>query len=205
MPVNTRLQVRRGSGELWTSVNPTLYAGEIGYETNTGKLKIGDGLTTWTSLDYVSVPLNSGHFIEGSGITIIYDTSSDANSFATWHIDEAWLDNFIANSSAAVNTEAVQDIIGANVVGGFGINSSYNDGSGDTTISATGLALRVDASTGIGVSTSTENSNNVYTVSVTGIAHTLVNDWTEAVQDTIGTNAGSSTAHPCNKRQTHHF
>lgn len=192
MPVNTRLQVRRGSGELWTSVNPTLYAGEIGYETNTGKLKIGDGLTTWTSLDYVSVPLNSGNFREGSGIDIVYDTGNDANGFATFHIDEAWLDNFIANSSGAVNTEAVQDIIGANVVGGFGVNSSYNDGTGDTTISATGLALRVDASTGIGVSASTENSNNVYTVSVTGIAHTLVTDWTEAVQDTIGLNAGST-------------
>lgn len=191
MPVNTRLQVRRGSGELWTSVNPTLYAGEIGYETNTGKLKIGDGLTTWTSLDYVSVPLNSGNFIEGSGITIVYDTSSDANSFATWHIDETWLEAFISGSSGALNVEGVQDIIGTSVLGGFGINSSYDDPSGNTTISATGLALRVDASTGIGVSTSSENSNNVYTVSVTGIAHTLVNDWTEAVQDTVGTNAGS--------------
>ena len=192
MPVNTRLQVRRGSGELWTSVDPTLYAGEIGYETNTGKIKVGDGLTAWTTLDYVSVPLNSGNFIEGSGITIVYDTSNAANGFATWHIDEAWLDNFISTSSGSLNVEGVQDIIGnSGVVGGFGINKSYDDGTGFTTISATGMALRVDESTGIGVSTSSENNNNVYTVSVTGIEHTLINDWTEAVQDTVGTNAGS--------------
>ena len=192
MPVNTRLQVRRGSGELWTSVDPTLYAGEIGYETNTGKIKVGDGLTAWTTLDYVSVPLNSGNFIEGSGITIVYDTSNAANGFATWHIDEAWLDNFISTSSGSLNVEGVQDIIGnSGVVGGFGINKSYDDGTGFTTISATGMALRVDESTGIGVSTSSENNNNVYTVSVTGIEHTLINDWTEAVKDTVGTNAGS--------------
>lgn len=49
-----RIQIRRGTASDWTSVNPTLAAGEIGYETNTGKLKIGDGSTAWTSLNYVS-------------------------------------------------------------------------------------------------------------------------------------------------------
>jgi hypothetical protein len=204
MPVNTRLQVRRGSGELWTSVNPILYDGEIGYETDTGKFKIGNGQTNWATLDYTSAPLNSGNYIsysgvEGSGINIDF---ADDQSSAVWYIDEDWLDNFIANSSGALNVEGVQDIIGySGVVGGFGINKSYDDdNSGFTTISVTGMALRVEESTGIGVSGSVENyvvngetlSNNVYTVSVTGIEHTLVNDWTEAVQDTIGTNAGST-------------
>jgi hypothetical protein len=194
MPVNTRLQVRRGSGELWTSVNPTLYAGEIGYETNTGKFKVGDGQTAWTTLDYTSVPLNSGNFISysgvsGSGVNIDF---ADDQSSATWYIDTDWLDNFIAQSSGAINVEGVQDIIGnSGILGGFGINKDYNDGTGFTTVSVTGMALRVDESTGIGVSTSTENNNNVYTVSVTGIAHTLVNDWTEAVQDTVGSGAGA--------------
>lgn len=195
MPVNTLIQVRRGNKIDWDNAPATagrgiLYQGELGYELDTGKIKIGDGTTHWGSgLCYASVPLNTGNFIAGSGININLDSSCSSGA---WSIDESWLDNFIANSSGAVNTEAVQDIIGANVVGGFGINSSYNDGSGDTTISATGLALRVDESTGIGVSVTTENSNNVYTVSVTGIAHTLVTDWTEAVQDTIGLNAGST-------------
>lgn len=49
-----RIQVRRGTATDWSTVNPTLAAGEIGYETNTGKLKIGDGSTAWTSLDYIS-------------------------------------------------------------------------------------------------------------------------------------------------------
>jgi len=194
MPVYTRLQVRRGSGELWTSINPTLYAGEIGYETNTGKFKVGNGQINWQTLDYASVPLNSGNFISysgvsGSGINIDF---ADDQSSATWYIDTDWLANFIANSSGSLNVEGVQDIIGnSGILGGFGINKDYDDGTGFTTVSVTGMALRVDESTGIGVSTSTENNNNVYTVSVTGIAHTLVNDWTEAVQDTVGSGAGA--------------
>jgi hypothetical protein len=48
-----RFWQRRDTAANWTSVNPTLAAGEFGYETDTGKLKIGDGSTVWTSLDYL--------------------------------------------------------------------------------------------------------------------------------------------------------
>ena len=43
-----------GTAANWTSANPTLAEGELGYETDTGKLKAGDGSTAWTSLSYVS-------------------------------------------------------------------------------------------------------------------------------------------------------
>jgi hypothetical protein len=49
-----KIQLRRGLSTLWTSVNPTLLSGEQGWETDTGKLKIGDGSTPWTSLPYTS-------------------------------------------------------------------------------------------------------------------------------------------------------
>ena len=48
------IQVRRDTASNWTSVNPTLAAGEMGFETDTGKLKIGTGSTAWTSLSYAS-------------------------------------------------------------------------------------------------------------------------------------------------------
>ena len=50
--MTTRLQQRRDTAANWTSNNPTLAAGEIGYETDTKKFKIGDGSTAWTSLAY---------------------------------------------------------------------------------------------------------------------------------------------------------
>lgn len=52
MPVQTQLQQRRGTAASWTSTNPTLAAGEIGFETDTGKFKIGNGSTAWASLSY---------------------------------------------------------------------------------------------------------------------------------------------------------
>jgi len=45
---------RRDSAANWTAENPTLLAGEIGIESDTGYWKVGDGSTAWTSLAYVS-------------------------------------------------------------------------------------------------------------------------------------------------------
>ena len=43
---------RAGTAAEWQSADPTLIANEIGYETDTGKWKWGDGATAWTSLTY---------------------------------------------------------------------------------------------------------------------------------------------------------
>ena len=47
-----QIQIRRDSAADWTSNDPTLAAGEQGFETDTGQFKIGDGATAWTSLAY---------------------------------------------------------------------------------------------------------------------------------------------------------
>lgn len=46
------IQVRRDTAANFTSGNPTLSAGEPGFETDTLRLKIGDGSTAWNSLRY---------------------------------------------------------------------------------------------------------------------------------------------------------
>ena len=52
----TRMQQRRGTASQWVSSNagagPILNAGEIGWESDTNKFKIGDGVNNWASLDY---------------------------------------------------------------------------------------------------------------------------------------------------------
>jgi len=61
-----QIQVRRDTAANWTGANPTLAAGEFGFETNTGKLKIGDGSTAWNSLSYITVEAPvSGDIIYG--------------------------------------------------------------------------------------------------------------------------------------------
>lgn len=47
-----RIQIRRDTAANWTSVNPVLAQGEVGLETDTGKMKVGDGGTAWNSLAY---------------------------------------------------------------------------------------------------------------------------------------------------------
>ena len=54
MAVQTQIQTRRGAAATWTSTNPTLAAGEIGFESDTNKFKIGTGSTAWASLPYAS-------------------------------------------------------------------------------------------------------------------------------------------------------
>lgn len=54
MPI--QIQLRRGISSEWTEENPILAEGELGLEKDTGKFKIGDGLTAWTSLSYSSGP-----------------------------------------------------------------------------------------------------------------------------------------------------
>jgi hypothetical protein len=52
----TRMQQRRGTAAQWISTNsgngPVLNAGEIGFEVDTNKFKIGDGVNHWVDLDY---------------------------------------------------------------------------------------------------------------------------------------------------------
>jgi titin len=49
-----QLQVRSDTASAWTAANPVLLAGEPGFETDTGKLKIGDGVRNWATLPYTS-------------------------------------------------------------------------------------------------------------------------------------------------------
>ncbi len=56
----TKIQVRRGTATEWTVVNTVLASGEIGFETNTGKFKIGDGNTVWNSLSYHGDAISAG-------------------------------------------------------------------------------------------------------------------------------------------------
>lgn len=46
------IQLRRDTAANWTSENPILAEGELGFETNTKLYKIGDGVSNWTTLTY---------------------------------------------------------------------------------------------------------------------------------------------------------
>ena len=132
MAVNTKIQVRRGLASLWTSTNPTLSAGEIGYETDTGLFKIGDGTTTWTSLSYNSTVRA---LTAGSGISI-----SNANGNHTISLSDPTINiGDITGFDDAVN-DRVDDLLTA----GSNVQLTYTDNNNDTStlqIAVTGVSL----------------------------------------------------------------
>jgi len=49
-----KIQFRRDTGANWTLNNPILALGEMGLETDTGRFKLGDGVSEWDALVYAS-------------------------------------------------------------------------------------------------------------------------------------------------------
>lgn len=49
----TQFQLRNGTAANWTSSNPILLEGEVGFESDTRKLKLGNGVSAWNDLLYV--------------------------------------------------------------------------------------------------------------------------------------------------------
>lgn len=50
--IKTVIQHRRGMAAEWNVADPVLATAELGYETDTGRWKIGDGTTAWNGLPY---------------------------------------------------------------------------------------------------------------------------------------------------------
>ena len=78
MPVNTRLQIRRGTHSEWVVANPVLHYGEMAWESDTGRIKIGPtGDLNWQAIPYsfatLQDPANAGSlnsFLSESGISL---------------------------------------------------------------------------------------------------------------------------------------
>jgi hypothetical protein len=74
------MQQRRGTASQWTTANPILNAGEIGWESDTNKFKIGDGTNHWADVDYFIDSNSTANPSFGSSITF---EGSTANEYET--------------------------------------------------------------------------------------------------------------------------
>ena len=63
------IQIKRGTASAWTSANTVLAAGEVGFETDTKKMKVGDGSTAWTSLTYTVTDGDITAVVAGTGLS----------------------------------------------------------------------------------------------------------------------------------------
>jgi hypothetical protein len=145
----TRMQQRRGTAAQWISTNsgngPILNAGEIGFETDTNRFKIGDGTNHWINLDYFIDANSTVNPSFGSSITFEGATANDFET--TLAITDPTADRTItfpdATGTVALTSdisELSQDAIDSALTAGTGITKTYND-------SANTLTLAVDTTT----------------------------------------------------------
>lgn len=111
-----RIQFKRATSSSWSSNNPVLYAGEIGYETNTGKLKVGDGTTAWNSLSYFTADVSEAYINDLADVTI---TSASNGDFLRWN-GTAWI-----NDAVNLSSDTVGDYI-QSLIAGTGITITNN-------------------------------------------------------------------------------
>lgn len=115
MPVT--IQMRRGTAAQWTTADPVLASGEPGLETDTGRMKVGDGSTGWTGLAYASeastythtqaVPEASWSIVHSLGhrpsVTVIDSAGESVMGKVTYvSLDEVTVDFSAALSGSAV-------------------------------------------------------------------------------------------------------
>jgi hypothetical protein len=145
----TRMQQRRGTASQWISSNdgdgPILNAGEIGWESDTNKFKIGDGVSYWADLDYFSDVNSTVNPAFGSSISFEGSTANDFET--TLVVTDPTADRTItfpdATGTVALTSdisELSQDAIDSALTAGTGITKTYNDG-------ANTLTLAVDTTT----------------------------------------------------------
>lgn len=89
-----KLQIRRGLAADWAAgtANPQLLAGEIGVETDTGNIKIGDGTTLWNSLGYVksTYPQTTGHATDINDSTYRVQGRYEIGTGVTSNVPSGW-------------------------------------------------------------------------------------------------------------------
>lgn len=138
------LRHRRDTAANWTSNNPVLEAGQIGYETDTLKHKWGDGVTAWNSLSYGGGGGGGGGISDGDKGDITVSSSG-----AVWTVD-----NDAITYAKMQNVSAASRVLGRGSAAGAGDVQELTLG---TNLSMSGTTLNASGSIG-GTTGSTDNA-----------------------------------------------
>ena len=188
MAVKTLIQVRRGSTGEWAAGTIVLSAGEWGYDTTTGRYKIGDGTTAWNSLTYAAtLPTD---FTGASGIGLSKGTNGSTIAISVTGIPSSSITDFNSAVDArvtagSVSSEQVMDIVGSGLIEGSNIDLTYS--GHQLTIAVSGIGTNIQAyDAGLasiaGLTTGSGNylyatASDVYTTGViTAFGRSLVDD-----------------------------
>ena len=172
---------RRDTAANWTSANPTLLAGEIGIESDTGYWKVGDGSTVWNSLAYLSglggeIPVS--RLADGSARQLL-QTAANGN-------DVEWTSNVDVPGTLDVTSAATFDssvaVTGALTKSGNNVVTVGDTGTVTSTMILDGTILNADVNASAGIvdtklatiSTAGKVSNSATTATSASTASTIV-------------------------------
>ena len=134
--VNVRLQLRADTAANWTAANPTLLANEVGLETDTKKLKVGNGSSAWNSLAYFPSIVSGGTVLGnleiGSTGTLTFEGSTADGFETTLAVTNPTADRTITlpNQSGTVVVSGNASIVDADIAANAEIAvSKLADGS----------------------------------------------------------------------------
>lgn len=133
----TTIRLRRDTAANWTSNNPILAAGEPGVESDTTKIKYGDGTTHWNSLPYVQGDGTwaSKTYVDTAVSNLVNSaptTLDTLNELATALGDDP---NF-----ATTITTALGNKVNTSSLATVATSGSYNDLTNKPTIPSAGIA-----------------------------------------------------------------
>ena len=96
-----RIKHRRDASGTWTTNNPILEAGEHGWESNTNRFKIGNGVTAWNALSYYSSSKVGNGIVNGNIATSTILTAGHLLGQIPDHIS-GYIECVVANNGYAV-------------------------------------------------------------------------------------------------------
>ena len=154
------IQIRRDTASNWTAANPILAQGEFGVETNTSKIKIGNGSSTWSALSYL---IDAGDYL----------TASSTNTLTNKTI--AYADNTL---TGVVGTAASQTLTNKTIAYADNTLTGVVGTAASQTLTNKTIAYADNTLTGVvGVTATQELTNKT----ISGATNTLTVDGTNVV------------------------
>jgi hypothetical protein len=155
-----KLQVRRGTATEWSTANPTLIVGEIGFETDTGNIKVGDGTNVWNDLAYQFPYLTgSRNHAPEDVTTLVVDQTNDRVGIGTnaplsqLHVESAAPVLRFRDTAAAASTHSL--VSADNTTGTLLISADAGNNTASSqvqiAVDGTTVATIAPAAVGIGV------------------------------------------------------